>query len=406
MRLRTRLTLLYGGLFALVSSLLLIIVERLQLSVFNQIGDVPAPNVPVNPSGPPQLSPDEARQSILRTQKEIADQQHHLTLIGIVVVTALAFVVCWWLTGRLLRPLQRINGTARRLSIANLHERIALTGRPDELKELADTFDAMLDRLEEAVASQRRFVANASHELRTPLAIQRTAIEVGLDDPTPERLAVLRAEMLRNTERSERLIDGLLTLAQGEQGPRNRTPIALATLVEQVVADHRPMALTAGLHLAINPEKSKHLIGVRGEARDKSASPDRPSGEAPTPAEALLHGDEILLARLVANLVENAIRHNHPHGRITIDISHATLKISNTGLPVRPERVPELFEPFRRLHPDRTGAGEGAGLGLSIVAAIARAHDATVEAVANPDGGLTVTVSFQGNLRSPAPPSE
>ncbi len=226
------------------------------------------------------------------------------------------------------------------------------------------------------MASQRRFVANASHELRTPLAIQRTAIEVGLDDPSPERLAVLRAEMLRNTERSERLIDGLLVLAQGEQGPRIRVPVALDALVDQVVDEHRPSADAAGLSLTV-------------------------AGSGGT-----VHGDEILLARLVANLVENAIRYNRPGGLIQIDIGHATLRIVNTGFPVRPDRVPELFEPFRRLHPDRTGATDGAGLGLSIVAAIARAHDATVVAAANPDGGLTVTVSFTSGVRSPALRSE
>jgi signal transduction histidine kinase len=366
MRLRTRLTLLYGGLFALVSSVLLVVVEQLQLSVFNQAGDAPYPGPVDGPVTAPPPSPDDIRQTILRTQKEVADQQHHLTLIGIVVVTVLAFVVCWWLTGRLLRPLQRINSTARRLSISNLHERIGLTGRPDELKELADTFDAMLDRLEEAVASQRRFVANASHELRTPLAIQRTAIEVGLDDPSPERLARIRAEMLRNTERSERLIEGLLVLAQGERGLRHLAPVALDEVVEQVVTDHRG---TVRLVRTVEP--------------------------------VMVIGDEVLLARLVANLVENAIRYNRPDGTVTITLTRAALVVVNTGAPVRPDRVPELFEPFRRLHPDRTGAAGGAGLGLSIVAAIAHAHGATVQATANPGGGLTVTVAFT----SPAPRS-
>jgi signal transduction histidine kinase len=224
----------------------------------------------------------------------------------------------------------------------------------------------MLDRLEEAVASQRRFVANASHELRTPLAIQRTAIEVGLDDPSPERLARIRAEMLRNTERSERLIDGLLVLAQGERGLHDPAPVALDEVVEQVVTDHDGQ--------------------VRLVRRIEPVT---------------VVGDEVLLTRLVANLVENAIRYNRPDGTVTISLTPASLVVVNTGAPVRPERIPELFEPFRRLHPDRTGAGGGAGLGLSIVAAIAHAHGATVQATANPAGGLTVTVTFT----NPAPRS-
>ncbi|GAA2699765.1 sensor histidine kinase [Actinoplanes palleronii] len=368
MRLRTRLTLLYGGLFALVSSFFLLVVEQLQLRVFDEtVGDVPF----VGATGSPPAFPPNRPRSMEKVQQDLSDAQRHLTLVAIAAVTVLAFVVCWWLTGRLLRPLARINAAARRLSVATLHERIALDGRQDELRELADTFDAMLDRLEQAVASQRRFIANASHELRTPLAIQRTAIEVGLDDPSPERLAEVRAAMLRNTERSERLITGLLELAQGERGLQAPGPVLLGDVVEQVVEEHRPAATAAGVTISsgITP------VGV--------------------------HGDEVLLTRLVANLVENAIRYNKTGGVVEVRWDAAGLLVGNTGPMVRPERVPELFEPFRRLHPDRTGRGEGAGLGLSIVAAIAHAHGATVDATANPDGGLTVRVVFT----SPAPRS-
>jgi signal transduction histidine kinase len=367
MKLRTRLTLLYGGLFALVSSLFLLIVEQLQLRLFTEtVGDVPfVATTAVTPSYRPTDRPPGPR-TLEKVQQDISSDQRHLTIVAIVVVTLLAFVVCWWLTGRLLRPLARINATARRLSLSTLHERIAMIGRADELKELADTFDAMLDRLEKAVASQRRFVANASHELRTPLAIQRTAIEVGLDEPTPERLAEVRAEMLRNTQRSERLIDGLLVLAQGEQGLQAPAPVELADVVEQVIEEHRAAAEHAGVTI----------------------------GAETTPVT--VHGDEVLLTRLVANLVENAIRYNRTGGLVTVSLRAAGLLVGNTGPDVRPERVPELFEPFRRLHPDRTGRAEGAGLGLSIVAAIAQAHGATVEATANPGGGLTVTVAFPG----------
>src|SRR5207244_2575008 len=145
-----------------------------------------------------------------------------------------AFAVSWWLAGRVLRPMHQITDTARRLSLSRLDERISSTGPNDELKELADTFDAMLDRLEQGAASQRRFIANASHELRTPLAIQRAAIEIGLADPTPSRVAAIQAELLLANERSERLIDGLLTLAQGERGLDARSPVDLEQVVRQV----------------------------------------------------------------------------------------------------------------------------------------------------------------------------
>jgi signal transduction histidine kinase len=300
--------------------------------------------------------------------------QRIITLITIAVITVLAFTVCWWLTGRLLRPLHRITATARRLSLSTLHERIALAGPQDELKELADTFDAMLDRLEYAIASQRRFVANASHELRTPLAIQRTAIEIGLANPSLAKVAKIRTELLRNTQRSERLIEGLLTLAQGERGLDTRAPVDLAVVVEQVVEDHLPLA-------------------ERGDITITTAIAGRPVTVA---------GNEVLLIRLVANVVQNAIQHNQPGGRVVVELSQDTgLVVHNTGPQVPPDQVGELFEPFRRLHPDRTGSIDSAGLGLSIVTAIVHAHSGTVQATANPDGGLSVSVALPVLATSP-----
>jgi signal transduction histidine kinase len=255
--------------------------------------------------------------------------------------------------------------TARRLSLSTMHERIALKGKPNELKDLADTFDAMLDRLEDAVDSQRRFVANASHELRTPLAIQRTAIEVGLVDPSPEMLTHIRAELLRNIQRAELLIEGLLTLAQGERGLDIRSPVDFGAAIHQVIADQQPVA---------------HRDGVIVTASIHHAT---------------VAGDEVMLTRLAANLIQNAVRHNHPGGHVLVELTpDATLVVSNTGPQVPPDRLGELFEPFRRLHRDRTKSAEGAGLGLSIVAAIAHAHGGTVNAAANPGGGITVTVAL------------
>ncbi|WP_308126036.1 sensor histidine kinase [Nonomuraea ceibae] len=369
---RARMTLLYGGIFTVITLGALVVAQRLQGdAVGRNLQDVAVrrkadgPCEPGSPCLPPPGVETFVRADEL--EQELVDSQRVITLVTFVAIALLAFAVCWWLTGRLLRPLHRITATARRLSLSTLHERIALTGPQDELKELADTFDAMLDRLERAVAGQRRFVANASHELRTPLAIQRTAVEVGLADPSPERLAWIRAELLRNTERSERLIDGLLVLAQGERGLDAPAPVDLAAVVEQVVAEQSPAARDKDVTVAVSV----------------------------TGGPVVVAGDEVMLTRLVANLVENAVRHNHRGGRVLVELSPAAgLIVGNTGPLVPPGRAGELFEPFRRLDPDRTGSAGGAGLGLSIVAAITAAHGGRVEAVPNPDGGLRVTVAL------------
>jgi signal transduction histidine kinase len=385
MTVRARMTLLYGGLFTVITLSVLGVVLWIQRRIVNdRVQDVPflAPceRAPAGapcaerpwdaaPPGPGRVVGAE------QFQDGLVDSQRFVILVAVVVIVVLAFAVSWLLTGRLLRPLHRITGTARRLSLSTLHERIALDGPQDELKQLADTFDAMLDRLEKAVDSQRRFVANASHELRTPLAVQRTAIEVGLADPSPRRLAEVRAEMLRNTLRSERLIEGLLVLAQGERGLDHRAPVDLEAVVGQVVEDNLPLA-----------ERAR--VAVSAGTRPVTVA-----------------GDEVLLTRMTANLVQNAIRHNHPGGDVEVELSPEALTVRNTGPAVPPERVEELFEPFRRLHADRTGSDGGAGLGLSIVAAIVRAHGGTVRAAAGADGGLSVAVALPAaghSLRSTA----
>jgi signal transduction histidine kinase len=377
---RARMTLLYGGLFSVITVTVLIVAEQLQRQIVgDRLGDMPLPQpapetIPCDrrpPQVPCSVKPYRAPTDAERLnqgadlQQTVAGSQRLVTVFAIVVISVLAFAVCWWLTGRLLRPLHRITATARRLSLSTLDERIALTGPQNELKELADTFDAMLDRLEHAIASQRRFVANASHELRTPLAIQRTALEIGLANPTPDKLARIRAELLRNTQRSERLIEGLLLLAQGERGLDDRAPVDLGAAVEQVLAEHRPFAEDA--HVTVTAATQPVTVA----------------------------GDEVLLTRLIANLVQNAIRHNHPGGHVLVELSpESGLVVCNSGPLVPADRVAELFEPFRRLAADRTGSGDGAGLGLSIVSAIAQAHGGQVRATPNPDGGLTVTVAF------------
>jgi signal transduction histidine kinase len=255
----------------------------------------------------------------------------------------------------MLRPVRDITATARRLSLSNLHERIAASGPRDELRQLADTFDAMLVRLERSVESQRLFIANAAHELRTPLATQRAAIQIGLDDPAD--LPAVRETLLTHNRRTERLIDSLLVLAQAEHGLETSQPVAIDALVRQVAADMPQSDVKLALDL-----------------------------EPVTVA-----GDPVLINRMLVNLVENAFRHNVPAGSVYIRLSGGALVVSNTGPVVPPERVDELFEPFRQMRSRTSG---GAGLGLSIVSAIARAHRATVWARPSPDGGLELTVRF------------
>lgn len=385
---QAKMTLLYGGVFTIITLAVLGTAQMLQQRVvdskfadFVSTGPAstiqcqtrppaaPCPTVPHDPSqtSPADVAPGPGRISggTKELQQDLVSAQQIFALIAISVIVMLAFTVCWWLTKRILRPLHRVTATAHRLSLSTLHERIALTGPQDEIKDLADTFDAMLDRLDRAVTSQRRFVANASHELRTPLAIQRTAIEVGLAKPSPERVSRIRGELLRTIERSERLIEGLLVLAQGEQELIDRDPVDLAAVVTQVVGEHLPFAEQRGITLTT------------------------------TTQPVIVAGDETLLTRLVANLVQNAIRHNSAGGYVIVDLSpDGGLVVCNSGPHVPAEQVDELFEPFRRLAANRTASSEGSGLGLSIVAAITQAHDGTVHATANSEGGLWVTVAL------------
>ncbi|MCX4831820.1 HAMP domain-containing histidine kinase [Streptomyces sp. NBC_01016] len=394
---QAKITLLYGGVFTIITLAVLSSVQWLQqrfvdakLNDFVFTGPVSAIPCPprrpdvacsTGPYQPSKASPVDAAAGPSRSifdgneelHKDVASTQQIFALIAIAAMIVLAFAVCWWLTRRILRPLHRVTATAQRLSLSTLHERIGLTGPQDELKDLADTFDAMLDRLDRAVASQRRFVANASHELRTPLAIQRTAIEVGLTKPSAERVSRIRDELLRATERSERLIEGLLVLAQGEQELLDRDPVDLAAVVTQVVGEHLPFAERRGITLTTSTQP------------------------------VVVAGDDTLLTRLVANLVQNAIRHNNAGGYVIIDLSAAGgLVVCNSGPHVPEDKVDGLFEPFRRLPADRTTSSEGAGLGLSIVSAITHAHDGTVRATANSEGGLWVTVTLPAHAPAPS----
>ncbi|MFD8979806.1 ATP-binding protein [Streptomyces sp. NPDC059564] len=303
---------------------------------------------------------------------------HELTLVSLIALALFAVLsawLAWWMAGRVLRPVAVITETARRLSGANLHERIALQAPPGELKRLADTFDGMLDRMEDLVGAQRRFAANAAHELRTPLAVQRAAAEIGLaGEPEPAKVARIRERLIAVADSSEHLVESLLLLAVSEEGLESARPVDLAALAEaELSAAEAAEADAAGLSVV----------------RDL--------------APLTVSGDGTLLGHLVRNLLANAVRHNRAGGRLRVSTSaDGLLTVSNTGPLIDPEEVPGLLEPFRRRAERRHTAGEGAGLGLSIVASIARAHAAHLQAEANPspDGGLTIRVRFPAEPRA------
>ena len=290
--------------------------------------------------------------------------------IGLAVTALLGLGISWIVAGRMLRPLRSLTAATRRISQDRLHERIALDGPSDELKELADTFDEMVARLEASFNSQRRFVADAAHELRTPLAIARTGAEVQLAkrQATPEQWQAMAHRVLAATGRAERTLDGLLALARSDSGV-----IAGET--------HDLAVAAAGALSDADGDAERAELTVRTDLR---AAP--------------VNGDPALLDRLVSNLVDNAIRHNHPGGWVEVVTDRgdqkASVTVRNSGDPVPPAEVDRLFEPFQRLAPQRTADGRSTGLGLAIVRSIVGAHGGTVMAAANAGGGLTVTVTL------------
>jgi signal transduction histidine kinase len=291
--------------------------------------------------------------------------------IALAVLILLAFGLGWWLAGRALRPVHEMAAAARRLSSANLHQRIPLHQPKDELRDLGESFNALLDRLSAAFASQQRFVANAAHELRTPLAIQRATIQIGLGEYPidPDELVSVREELLAANRRHEQLIDGLLMLARGERGLDRLNPIDLAELARDVLGP------------------------LRAEARERAVQVDL----ATEPV--VVDGDPVLLGQLLTNLVQNAIRHNRAGGRVEVRVALSSVTVTNTGPVIPADAIDDLFEPFRRLPPDRTCSASGAGLGLSIVRSIATAHGGTVTARPNVNGGgLTVRVGLPARV--------
>jgi signal transduction histidine kinase len=372
---RMRLTLLYAALFLISGAVLLAITYGL------------AWNATTPQVGPPNFGPHNSGNTVIvskHTQAELAQQHaaevhqrvadmHQLLAssgIALLITTMLSIALGWLVAGRALRPLRTMTAAAQRISEQNLHERLAVAGPDDELKRLGDTIDDLLGRLEAAFDAQRRFVANASHELRTPLTMMRTALDVATRKPGPPApgVTMLAGKIRAGLDKADRLVESFLTLARAQHGGAiSRSTVALDKLATTVLAEH--CAAINDMHLTVGQDHH----------------------DAPVP------GNQALLTHLIGNLIDNAIRHSQPGGWICVATGTGTgtawLVVENSGPVLDPGRVGELAQPFRRAAPDRTGA-DGVGLGLSIVAAIAAAHDGTVDLHARPDGGLRVTVTL------------
>lgn len=358
---RLRLTLMYSALFLVLG----IIVIGL-IVIVAATGKIGSSSVaaPVGAGAPPGL--------------QLAQSQHSADVARLLVVSFVALVLAagvstllgWFAAGRVLRPLSQMATAARTITTGDLRERLAVEGPEDEFKQLGDTMDDLLGRLENSFAAQRRFVANAAHELRTPLTVERALLQVALADPdaSAETLRATCEELLAAGRDQERLLDSLLTLATSERGLAIHEPIDLSQTVAHVADGAAASA-------------AKQQVELRTSL-----------------GRATINGDSALIERLAANLVDNAVAYNRTGGVVEVDTGtkadQAFLSVVNTGAVVPAEEVERLFEPFQRLTRDRTGSGAGHGLGLSIVRAIATAHDATVTADARPEGGLAVTVSF------------
>jgi signal transduction histidine kinase len=378
---RMRLTALYTGLFLAAGSLLVAIVYslvRADLPKTVIVKGIPDPKFLQACRQGQQKVPDpvfitkckaafaagtKAGASVQRTQT-----LHDLllySLIALTVTTILAGVLGWFVAGRILRPVHAITAAARHASDRHLGERLALEGPRDELRELADTFDDMLDRLDRSFAAQKRFVANASHELRTPLTVMQTAIDIVLakPNPHPDDYRAMTSTVKTSLTESEELIAALLTLARSDRGPERREPVDLAICCED--------ALDALLG-------TKPIVHADLEP-------------------ALVDGDPVLLTRMCANLVDNATRYNVAGGTMhvrteTVD-DEARLTVSNTGPEIQENEIDAIFEPFHRAD-GRAARHDGFGLGLSIVRAVAASHDGTASASAHPGGGLVVRVAL------------
>ncbi|MCK8675935.1 MULTISPECIES: ATP-binding protein [Streptomyces] len=375
---RIRLTLLYGGMFLIAGVLLLSIIYLLAAQALHIGSELPFKIVEGKITSsvcsfPAQAAvnvdvANQAMNACVNQQRQHAlDDLLRRSLFALLGLSLIAFAFGYAMAGRVLSPLGRITRTARNVAGTDLSRRIELDGPDDELKELADTFDDMLDRLERAFTAQQRFVGNASHELRTPLAINRTLLEVHLSDPgAPVELQQLGKTLLATNERSEQLVEGLLLLARSDNEIIERKPVDLAEVASRAIEQARGEAEGKG-------------VEIRGER-----------------APAVVQGNGVLLERIALNLVQNGVRYNSAGGWVEVRTETgpqgAVLVVTNTGPVVPAYEVDNLFEPFRRLRQERTGSDKGVGLGLSIARSVARAHGGRITAEPREGGGLVMRV--------------
>ncbi|MFD0967126.1 ATP-binding protein [Plantactinospora endophytica] len=367
---RARLTLLYATLFALSGAAVATLIITLTFAPSTQSQPPPkAVELRKAPSPPPAKLSSTTIEELNRTngvlqakeaaRRELRERLVRNSAITIGVMTLASAGLGWLMAGRVLRPVHLVSGTARRLSQRNLDQRIPVSGPRDELRELAETFNGMLDRLHTAFEAQRRFAANASHELRGPMTAARTLVEVAAATPGADRdVTVLAGQLTGVLDRQDRIVSGLLALARSEHGTGTLCPVRLDRLAREAL-DRRAAEL------------AERSIRVRAELGGGTVS-----------------ADPILLELLVDNLVRNAVRHNNPGGTVWVRTDGPTILVENTGDQIGTERLRELVEPFRRGRQDRVYGSGGAGLGLAIVDAVTRAHGGRFTLTPRPGGGV------------------
>jgi signal transduction histidine kinase len=374
---RLRLTALYGSLI-LASGVGLLAITNALARGWPSLFNVTITTGPPGKAQPIQLSPSQLDAAQNQAQALVAHQRAAelnqllaVSAVALGVLAVVSVVLGWLVAGRVLRPLRAMTAATRAISEDNLGERLAIPGPSDELKDLGDTIDGLLERLERAFTGQRRFVANASHELRTPLAMMRTSLDVAAakPGPVPAEVTVLEGKLREGLDQADRLLESLLLLARAQQGARDE---------QKTISLGRALA---------------DLIEARGEAiAGKGLRVQQATGDA------WVAGNVTLLSRMAGNVIDNAIGHNEPGGWIRAETSAdgatACLVVENGGPVLDQDSVTELAQPFRRLGADRTGTANGTGLGLSIVEAIAQAHGGTLRLRARPQGGLRVVIEL------------
>jgi signal transduction histidine kinase len=365
--LRWRLTLMHTGVFVVVAAAVVTMVFVQNRIVIKKVGNLSATDLATLQSGTTRPVGKPSTPSILDSISLQRDDAIGTILIQWIValaaMTVIVGLLAWWVTGRVLNRVHAMTAQARRISIANLHERLAVQGPADELRELSDTFNDLLTRIDDAFSTQARFIANASHELRTPLAVARTTLQIGLATTDPGRVRRVRDELLRNNDRCIALINGLLTLARGEQGRCGREKVEFDDVVRQTALE---------------------------TATDHRADPTRLRLDVP--GRCTVTGDRLLLAQRVRNPTDNALRYNVPGGEVLVRLTpDGHLTVSNTGPAISAGEATRLFEPFYR-GAQRTAQTDGAGLGLSIVRAVAVACGGIATATPRHGGGLVVEV--------------